>query len=862
MDRDRSSRRSRDDADHHRSRDRDDDRHRRRSRHATEDHHKHEGGDDDRRRRHRDKDGGGDEEDRRSHRHHRDRDDRRSHRHRDGGDVDDRRRGGRRSVSSSESPPPSAKRDRSSSRPRESVERRDSADREPPSSSRKRKGHEGSGGGDEADRDVGKRARASVDPPPPKEERPRRERRRFEDVDANGKNGDLKSKGSKEISSHEKKDGALAVNGALQSGSTHNAGSQQPLNAASVVVPSSVPVSSKVSSITTNNENEGISIRSDEVTGKSSTDGSATSAAGKSITRDALAKAKKALQLKKELSEKLKKLPMLNNKLGTSGTGTQVSKKEDAKTSLPAVEAQALPKGEANSTGAVSSLPMSSVSGTLAAAGAIGIPGLTNISNLDAVKRAQELAAKMGFRQDPLFAPLINMFPGTSTELTVPQRPPKAPVLRLDAQGREIDEQGNVISMTKPTNLSTLKVNINKQKKEAFQIIKPDLNSLAKSSAHFDERMGINQNKLLRPKRPGFQFVEEGKLTRQAELHRIKSQFGEAQAKELKVKQAQLAKAKAEVDMNPNLIEVAPGVRAPKQKQKEAIPDIEPWDAKILLSATYEDFTAEKLNMDRITIYVEHPEPLDPPAEPAPPPPQPLKLTKKEQKKLRTQRRLAKEKDRQEMIRQGLLEPPKPKVKMSNLMKVLGSEAVQDPTRLEMEIRTAAAEREQAHVDRNIARKLTPSERREKKERKLFDDPTNTVETIVCVYKIRDLSHPQTRFKVDVNAQENRLTGAAVITDGISVVVVEGGKKSIKRYNKLMLNRIDWAAAVGDDDGEEPDKPVNNCVLVWQGSVVKPNFHRFTVHNCRSEAAAKKVFADASVPHYWDLAVNFSEDSS
>ncbi|CAF2122562.1 unnamed protein product [Brassica napus] len=45
---------------------------------------------------------------------------------------------------------------------------------------------------------------------------------------------------------------------------------------------------------------------------------------------------------------------------------------------------------------------------------------------------------------------------------------------------------------------------------------------------------------------------------------------------------------------------------------------------------------------------------------------------------------------------------------MSNLMKVLGSEATQDPTKLEKEIRTAAAEREQAHTDRNAARKLTP----------------------------------------------------------------------------------------------------------------------------------------------------------
>ncbi|VAI16854.1 unnamed protein product [Triticum turgidum subsp. durum] len=688
--------------------------------------------------------------------------------------------------------------------------------------------------------------RASVEPPPRKEERPRRERRRFEDVDAYG---DERGKGDKGSSSREHKKVESGANGDSQSATATNGGAQQPLNSApAVAVPSANPVSSKVSSITTTNENGGVSIRSDEVTGKSSTDGTANSSAGRSsnLSLDALAKAKKALQLKKELSEKLKRLPALN-KLGTTIPDTQTPKKETQSVSGSIASAV--------HAGASSELPASSVSA--------GISGLTNIPNLDAVKRAQELAAKMGFRQDPQFAPLINMFPGTSSELTVPQRPAKAPVLRLDAQGREIDENGNVISMTKPSNLSTLKVNINKQKKDAFQIIKPDLESLAKATVHFDERMGINPTKLLRPKRPGFQFIEEGKLSRQAELQRIKNQFGEAQAKELKVKQAQLAKAKVEVDMNPNLIEIAPGGRPPKQKQKEEIPDIEPWDSKILLSPTYEDISLEKLNMDKITIYVEHPEPLEPPAEPAPPPPQPLKLTKKEQKKLRTQRRLAKEKDRQEMIRQGLLEPPKPKVKMSNLMKVLGAEATQDPTRMEMEIRTAAAEREQAHVDRNIARKLTPSERREKKERKLFDDP-NTLGCIVCVYRIRDLSHPQTRFKVDVNAQENRLTGAAVITDGISVVVVEGGKKSIKRYNKLMLNRIDWAAAVGgeDDADEEPDKPVNSCVLVWQGSVVKPTFPRFSVHQCRSEAAAKKVFADAKVPHYWDLAVNFSEDSS
>lgn len=42
---------------------------------------------------------------------------------------------------------------------------------------------------------------------------------------------------------------------------------------------------------------------------------------------------------------------------------------------------------------------------------------------------------------------------------------------------------------------------------------------------------------------------------------------------------------------------------------------------------------------------------------------------------LSPQRRVAREKEKQELVRQGLLEPPKPKVKISNLMRVLGAEA-------------------------------------------------------------------------------------------------------------------------------------------------------------------------------------------
>lgn len=91
----------------------------------------------------------------------------------------------------------------------------------------------------------------------------------------------------------------------------------------------------------------------------------------------------------------------------------------------------------------------------------VGLPHLPGLNHerFEAVKKAQELAAKMGFRQDPEFAPLINMFPGQMPpEVSIHPKPAKAPVLRLDALGREIDEHGNLINVPKVNTLSTLKV--------------------------------------------------------------------------------------------------------------------------------------------------------------------------------------------------------------------------------------------------------------------------------------------------------------------------------------------------------------------------------------------------------------------
>lgn len=58
----------------------------------------------------------------------------------------------------------------------------------------------------------------------------------------------------------------------------------------------------------------------------------------------------------------------------------------------------------------------------------------------------------------------------------------------------------------------------------------------------------------------------------------------------------------------------------------------------------------------------------------------------------------------------------------------------------------------QAHDDRNLARKLTPAEKKEKKHQRLVGQATETDAPTVNVYRVRSLADPRHRFKVRVNA--------------------------------------------------------------------------------------------------------------
>jgi len=224
-------------------------------------------------------------------------------------------------------------------------------------------------------------------------------------------------------------------------------------------------------------------------------------------------------------------------------------------------------------------------------------------------------------------------------------------------------------------------------------------------------------------------------------------------------------------------------------------------------------------------------------------------LTKEERRRLRRQNRAEREREKQDKVALGLMPAPEPKVKISNMMRVLGEQAVADPSRIEATVLAAVASRQHNHDMRNLARMLTPEERRAKNAAKMAE--ATTLEAHVAVFYVADLSCGQKRFKIDVNAQQNHLTGGVIVclTQPVNLVVVEGGAKGIKRFVKLMTRRIDWDrnaddASDGEGGGMDDDDDSDNgggggaggaggkgagnvCALVWQGTVPKKAFNTF-----------------------------------
>ncbi|KAI5888785.1 PRP3-domain-containing protein [Schizophyllum commune H4-8] len=319
-------------------------------------------------------------------------------------------------------------------------------------------------------------------------------------------------------------------------------------------------------------------------------------------------------------------------------------------------------------------------------------------------------------------------------------------------------------------------------------------------------------------------------------------------------------------------------------------PEAEWWDVALLPNKKYDDLDLQEgfahLNIRNpdspITIYVQHPIPIPAPGDKDKIALKPLKLTTKEQKKMRRLRRKAEQQDKRDRIKMGLLPPDPPKVRLANLMKVLTSDAVQDPTKVEAKVRREVANRKLAHEKMNAERKLTDDQRREKIQAKQAEEDRKGVWG--AVYKVLKLSDPAHQFKVRKNAEQNALSGICIFHPAFSLVYVEGAAKFMRKYRRLMTERIDWTQAAqprgaedveleGEDGGSAP--PIastskegeadavglenNACYLVWEGPVRERAFSGFKAKAAPTDMMAKETLGD-KLKGYWDMAKNFKPE--
>ncbi|NXD74463.1 PRPF3 protein, partial [Eolophus roseicapillus] len=400
--------------------------------------------------------------------------------------------------------------------------------------------------------------------------------------------------------------------------------------------------------------------------------------------------------------------------------------------------------------------------------------------------------------------------------------------LILDEQGRTVDATGKEIELTH--RMPTLKANIRAVKREQFkQQLKEKPSEDMESNTYFDPRVSITPAQ--RQKR-SFKFHEKGKFEKIAQRLRTKAQLEKLQA------EISQAARKTGIHTSTKLALITP-----KKELKEGeIPEIEWWDSYIIPNGLdLKGGTSSKRDeYFGITNLVEHPAQLNPPGT--------------------TTMGSSIPRHREPLMAPS---PFSLAVRISNLMRVLGTEAVQDPTKVEAHVRAQMAKRQKAHEEANAARKLTAEQRKAKKVKKLKEDVSQGVH--IAVYRVRNLSNPAKKFKIEANAGQLYLTGVVVLHKDVNVVVVEGGPKAQKKFKRLMLHRIKWDEQTANPKGEDEDesdeeavKKTNKCSLVWEGTAKDRSFGEMKFKQCPTENMAREHFKKHGAEHYWDLALSES----
>eukprot|EP00388_Colpodella_angusta_P011348 GDKJ01029088.1.p1 GENE.GDKJ01029088.1~~GDKJ01029088.1.p1 ORF type:complete len:408 (-),score=79.74 GDKJ01029088.1:50-1273(-) len=245
-------------------------------------------------------------------------------------------------------------------------------------------------------------------------------------------------------------------------------------------------------------------------------------------------------------------------------------------------------------------------------------------------------------------------------------------------------------------------------------------------------------------------------------------------------------------------------------------------------------------------------------------------LTEREKRKINRMKRLEKERAKQDKIRMGLVKPPEPKLKISNMFRVLKEEAIANPTAVEEKVRAQMAERLEKHELENQKRHEEAEEGRTKRAADKWINKSRDLALATALYRFeRDVGSQIAACKpallrIEKNAQQMHVRGRAVLcTDGSmpSFIVVHGSHKAIRKYDNVLMRRIKWKQILrgeSNHESEEEDSDSESKALassgyvqkLWEGEEAKSKFMNFSVIIGQDKGAIESDFAKKNALDY------------
>ena len=439
------------------------------------------------------------------------------------------------------------------------------------------------------------------------------------------------------------------------------------------------------------------------------------------------------------------------------------------------------------------------------------------------------------------------------------------PALMDNAQGAGSSKSKQAIQSKFPTTMANLRApspaNQSKPGKAKKQL---DLSGPSaeetRANPYFDASLGAKTATLKSRNARQLQFNPKGKYIQQAASLRRAANL---EAMRKRIQESSKKALPSEDPGEKNFL-----IKAP--------PEIEWWDEGLVTDVKKGYGAVDKENkIDTedtiVSRFIQHPVQIEPPGEVLKPAPKPLFLTTREQKKLRRQTRMEALKEQQTKERLGLLPTPAPKIKLKNMMRVVGEEAVKDPTAVEAMVRKQVADREQTHLQMNEDRKLTKEERHEKLEEKKAKDEAKGI--YLLVFKIDSLANGKHRFKISKNCEQWGGRGLMLCHPKQSLVLAEFGEHGMKKYKKIM-DRVAWqendspnnvkdgnkkalaAWLENTEDGVLKDLSANRCQLIFEGQQKGHQFRseRFTTKAVETDKEAVDYLERSKLGSMWALA--------